>query len=192
MQRLPRIGGGFVRSARTSPPQVPSDQRRERPPPRCLQAELSGRLEAERPRNAVDVRHRLDKDGKRYGKVIAYEVSELRAEEILAGACNAMENYELAPGDAASAVQERWVLSAGAEEGARSELQRKNDRRVLTNSCSDLLERREEALTEALMGGRLTSATLPDFLCAQLQGCPEEAEHAKEGAVAGAAGSDEL
>jgi hypothetical protein len=29
-------------------------------------------LEAEQPRNHLDMRHRLDKDGKRYGKVLDY------------------------------------------------------------------------------------------------------------------------
>lgn len=38
----------------------------------CLQSELLQRLEKERPRNHLDMRHRLDKDGKRYGKVIDY------------------------------------------------------------------------------------------------------------------------
>lgn len=37
-----------------------------------LQSELLHRLEKERPRNHLDMRHRLDKDGKRYGKVIDY------------------------------------------------------------------------------------------------------------------------
>lgn len=41
---------------------------------RCLntpfpQAELQRRLDAEKPRNHLDLRHRLDKHGKRYGKV---------------------------------------------------------------------------------------------------------------------------
>lgn len=41
----------------------------------CLapQAELQRRLDAEKPRNHVDLRHRLDKHGKRYGKVIEYK-----------------------------------------------------------------------------------------------------------------------
>ncbi len=38
-----------------------------------VQAELQRRLDKERPRNHLDMRHRLDKDGRRYGKVIDYK-----------------------------------------------------------------------------------------------------------------------
>jgi hypothetical protein len=34
---------------------------------------LVGRLEAEVPRNHLDMRHRVGPDGKRWGKVIAYQ-----------------------------------------------------------------------------------------------------------------------
>jgi hypothetical protein len=39
------------------------------------------------PRNHLDLRHRLDERGKRYGKVIEYRLSELRAVELLDGLC---------------------------------------------------------------------------------------------------------
>jgi hypothetical protein len=39
----------------------------------AVAAELQRKLDAERPRNHLDMRHRLDKHGKRYGKVIAYK-----------------------------------------------------------------------------------------------------------------------
>ena len=38
----------------------------------CLQAELKSRLAKEKPRNHLDMRHRLDSEGKRYGKTIDY------------------------------------------------------------------------------------------------------------------------
>jgi hypothetical protein len=38
----------------------------------AVAAELQRKLEAERPRNHLDMRHRLDKHGKRYGKVIPW------------------------------------------------------------------------------------------------------------------------
>ena len=53
------------------------------------QAELQRRLDAEKPRNHLDLRHRLDERGKRYGKVIAYKLSELRAVELLDELCEA-------------------------------------------------------------------------------------------------------
>ena len=38
-----------------------------------LQSELGSRLSKEKPRNHLDMRHRLDSEGKRYGKTIDYK-----------------------------------------------------------------------------------------------------------------------
>lgn len=38
-----------------------------------LQAELQRRLESEHKRAHLDMRHRLDKDGNRYGKILDYK-----------------------------------------------------------------------------------------------------------------------
>ena len=40
------------------------------PPP---QKELAAKLDKEVPKNHLDMRHRLDNEGKRYGKVINYK-----------------------------------------------------------------------------------------------------------------------
>lgn len=49
-----------------------------------LQVELQRRLDAEFPRTHLDMRHRLDKDGNRYGKVINYKwVPEIFADSWL-------------------------------------------------------------------------------------------------------------
>ncbi|EFJ48034.1 hypothetical protein VOLCADRAFT_91191 [Volvox carteri f. nagariensis] len=58
-------------------------------------AELQRRIDKEPVRNHLDLRHRLDKDGQRYGKVIAYRSSELRAVELLDGLCSSMRDYSL-------------------------------------------------------------------------------------------------
>ena len=86
-----------------------------------MQAELSERLANERPRNHLDVRHRLDKDGKRFGKVIDFAISELRAVEIIEDICEEMGKYQLegmidARGDDdddddAEIQGQQWVLS---------------------------------------------------------------------------------
>eukprot|EP00775_Hariotina_reticulata_P006901 gene6901-7117_t len=44
-------------------------------------AELQQRLDAEVPRNLLDMRHRLDKDGNRYGKIINYNPSHHEEEQ---------------------------------------------------------------------------------------------------------------
>ena len=38
-----------------------------------LQIELGSRLTKEKPRNHLDMRHRLDSEGKRYGRMIDYK-----------------------------------------------------------------------------------------------------------------------
>lgn len=43
----------------------------------CLQNELIERLESEGPKNHIDLRNRLDKSGKRHGKVIEYKFDAL-------------------------------------------------------------------------------------------------------------------
>ena len=39
----------------------------------CLQRELQTRIDNEKERQPVDLRHRLDQTGKRYGKVIEWK-----------------------------------------------------------------------------------------------------------------------
>lgn len=58
------------------------------------------------------MRHRLDKDGKRYGKVLDYKLSELRVIHLLDGLCNAAKQYELVEeSSAAGGGGQRWVKS---------------------------------------------------------------------------------
>lgn len=75
------------------------------------QYELNGRLEAEKPRNAIDMRHRLDKDGTRYGKLIDWQGSELRVIELLDSLCDRMKKYELAAEHPEAHDTQRWALS---------------------------------------------------------------------------------
>lgn len=78
----------------------------------AVASELQRRLDAETPRNHLDLRHRLDKHGKRYGKVIAYKLSELRAVELLDDLCaRAGEAHALITIDAS-------VLKANSSGGA--------------------------------------------------------------------------
>ncbi|KAF8055936.1 hypothetical protein HT031_006575 [Scenedesmus sp. PABB004] len=62
---------------------------------RRAQGELQRRLDAELPRTKLDMRHRLDKDGKRYGKIIEYRLSEMRANDLLDGLCDDMDDFLL-------------------------------------------------------------------------------------------------
>ncbi|KAJ6921070.1 protein seele-like [Populus alba x Populus x berolinensis] len=57
--------------------------------------EIENGLSNEKPRNHLDLRHRLDSKGQRKGKVIDYRVSELRVVELLDGLCDKMQDYTL-------------------------------------------------------------------------------------------------
>lgn len=76
----------------------------------------------EKPRNHLDVRHRLDKHGNRYGKVIEFAVSELRAIELLENLCQDLKQYQLVRPDAAVGGEEMeyWVKKGTAFKDNRS------------------------------------------------------------------------
>lgn len=93
--------------------------------------ELQRRLDAEFPRTHLDMRHRLDKDGNRYGKVINYKVSEQRAVDLLDELCAEMSHYTLisdtgeasTEGSNSSSTDAAAAAGAGASDGLRSEPQ---------------------------------------------------------------------
>ena len=55
---------------------------------RAVAGELEFELSKEKPRNHLDMRHRLDSKGQRQGKLIDYRVSELRVVELLDDLCD--------------------------------------------------------------------------------------------------------
>ncbi|GBF93803.1 hypothetical protein Rsub_06135 [Raphidocelis subcapitata] len=160
----------------------------EAPCSACLAvaSELQRRLDAEKPRNHLDLRHRLDKEGKRYGKVIEYKLSELRAVELLDELCDdAAADYALVTlaGDAAGAGEGEGEEAAG--EGARAWVRVKGkgsviqklgvsdeetaQRRELETFCGALLDRHEEGLVAALRGDEFgTEAGVAPVLCERI------------------------
>jgi hypothetical protein len=147
------------------------------------QGVLAARLTAERPRNALDVRHRLDAAGNRYGKIIDFAVSELRALELLEGLCDAgLDTFSLA-------ADGRWAAgAAGAAAGDAAAVHReKEDRKRLRHACADLVERWEDALSAALREGRLDAANASDYVCERVGGYCAEGEGAAAAAAEAAA-----
>ncbi|KAL8513808.1 hypothetical protein ACS0TY_013063 [Phlomoides rotata] len=72
----------------------------------AIAEELERGLSNEKPRNHLDMRHRLDSKGQRQGKLIDYRVSELRVVELLDGLCDKMQDYTLEKVDSSRQV---WV-----------------------------------------------------------------------------------
>ncbi|KAL4434379.1 hypothetical protein ABPG75_000820 [Micractinium tetrahymenae] len=159
---------------------------------------LIERLENEVPRNHLDLRHRLDKDGKRYGKMIEYRMSELRVIHLLEDLCDGMSKYELVEGKNES--EPRWARSdsLGANRNLNVHLV-KEQRKELQNFCHDLLERQvghEDSISHALRNGEVDTESASDFLCfTTAKHCDQpldaEEEHAAADGTAAAADDGE-
>jgi hypothetical protein len=135
--------------------------------------ELSTRLANETPRNHLDARHRLDANGKRWGKLIDFRISELRVIELIDGLCDEMDKYQLTSSD----DEQKWILSSdaalsnGASVVVKEEL--KEQRRVLKNQCSDIIGSWEDDIAEAITSGKAESESIRNLLCVGLgKYCP--------------------
>lgn len=93
--------------------------------------------------------------------------------------CYAMDKYQLEAieGDAGS---ERWILSSQATSngGENAEINThmvKEQRRILRNSCSDIIGQWEDDLAHSIRDGEATAETIKEVLCTKLGGyCPAE------------------
>lgn len=125
---------------------------------------LTQKLEEEVPRNHLDMRHRLDKEGKRWGKVIDYKMSELRVIHLLEDLCDGMSDYELVEANGTQTA--RWARSADLSANRSYNMHmRKEQRKELANYCHDVLERHEDELSHALRNGEVDTDCASDFLC---------------------------
>ena len=121
----------------------------------AVATQLQSALEAERPRNHLDMRGRLDSKGVRYGKLIDYKVSELRFVELLENLCDDV-------GDKFGFRDGSWT--AGAK-SAGSRAERKALRKELEGYCHRLVEAQEEHLQEALYAGTLENENVEELMC---------------------------
>ncbi|KAL3138203.1 hypothetical protein ABBQ38_005425 [Trebouxia sp. C0009 RCD-2024] len=136
----------------------------------AVSSELSSRLLREKPRNHLDMRHRLDSEGKRYGKTIDYKFSELRILEILDGICDTVSEYELAgvhtDHTAGSQSTWQWLPPKSKRLSNSTRLgkpQLKQQQRRLQNDCARLIDKAEDDLTTALQKGSSSSGSLDDI-----------------------------
>jgi hypothetical protein len=121
-----------------------------------LQNVLRNRLQKEGVRNTIDSRSRLDKDGKRYGKMVKFEVSELRAIELLDDLCQEMKHYHLTEDETS------WVWQKNKQETAAS----KHHQRYLMNVCSDIIGQWEDDLSRAIRSGKANAESdIVSLLC---------------------------
>lgn len=129
--------------------------------------------------NDLDLRHRLDAEGKRYGKVIDYASSELRAATLLEDLCEDkwIKNYRY------DSRTQLWIENSEKEDslnGKRGEEKAdgndgyalEQQRKALRSYCGEMIGEWEDELMAALMKKTAlrTGQDAENFLCVRLGG----------------------
>ena len=144
----------------------------------AVAGQLQTALEAEKPRNHVDLRGRLDSKGVRYGKLIPYDVSEQRFTELMEGVCEGLGRYTLrtvkpTEGPSAGTDVTRWEDIGRVSKNPRA----KTLRDELNDYCHRIVEKQEEHLQKALYAKELNSTNVAEKMCIQFSG---ECEHRED------------
>ncbi|KAK1273112.1 hypothetical protein QJS04_geneDACA009789 [Acorus gramineus] len=120
---------------------------------------------AEKPRNHLDLRHRLDSKGQREGKVIDYRVSELRVVELFDGLCEKMQDYTLMKLDAS---REEWIKVKDWDSLETDKREARAYSKDISSFCGRLLEETEDELAELIRAGSVKRGEVSKVLCQDL------------------------
>ncbi|KAL3830526.1 hypothetical protein ACJIZ3_019328 [Penstemon smallii] len=107
----------------------------------AIAEELERGLSKEKPRNHLDMRHRLDSKGQRQGKLIDYRVSELRVVDLLDGLCEKMQDYTLEKVDSSRQV---WIKVNNWDDLKTSKQEARAYSKDISTFCGRLLEETED------------------------------------------------
>ncbi|XP_057469207.1 uncharacterized protein LOC130758351 isoform X4 [Actinidia eriantha] len=129
------------------------------------QGELELGLSHEKPRNHLDMRHRLDSKGQRKGKVIDYRVSELRVVELLDGLCEKMQDYTLKKIDS---TKQEWVKVNDWDNLTTDKQEARAYSKDISTYCGRLLEETEDELAESIKKGSVKVGEVSKVLCQDL------------------------
>eukprot|EP01018_Ginkgo_biloba_P007912 Gb_26038 [translate_table: standard] len=134
---------------------------------RAVAVELETGLANEKPRNHLDMRHRLDSRGQREGKLIDYKVSELRVVELLDGLCDRMKDYTLNKTDSGKA---KWIKVEDWNSAVLNIDKQEADAyaKDMSTFCGRLLEQTEEELAEKIKSGTVSVGDAEEVLCRDL------------------------
>ncbi|XP_057489989.1 uncharacterized protein LOC130775991 [Actinidia eriantha] len=127
--------------------------------------ELELGLSNEKPRNHLDMRHRLDSKGQRKGKVIDYRVSELRVVELLDGLCEKMQDYTLKKIDS---TKQEWVKVDDWDKLTTDKQEARAYSKDISTYCGRLLEETEDELAESIKKGSVKVGEVSKVLCQDL------------------------
>ncbi|KAK9164733.1 hypothetical protein Syun_005635 [Stephania yunnanensis] len=129
--------------------------------------ELELGLLNEKPRNHLDMRHRLDAKGQRRGKVIDYRVSELRVVELLDGLCDKMQDYTLHKLDS---TKHEWIKVSDWDNLKTDKQEAKAYSKDISSYCGRLLEETEDEFAELIKKGSVRIGEVSKVLCQELSG----------------------
>lgn len=153
---------------------------------RAIAETLQTRIDQEPTRNHLDMRHRLDSQGQRYGRLIDYKVSELRVVELLENLCTEMNQFSLitvstpgpapppspegsagsAPASTQTSTTWHWERITKAAPDTRPAQQEEEARqKQLTTYCGRVLEEYDEEITHAIQKGELENGAVSSWLC---------------------------
>ncbi|KAG1679827.1 hypothetical protein FOA52_012740 [Chlamydomonas sp. UWO 241] len=129
------------------------------------------------------MRHRLDKHGKRYGRVIDYKSSELRVVELLQGLCEDLgaSLYTVNISASGRTTNVWWRYKEPADvtsNGTRLTGDKENARaKELRLFCGSIIEEYDEQIEGAIMGGKFDApGSVSPALCQEmLKVCPDKA-----------------
>ncbi|XP_010266228.1 PREDICTED: protein canopy-1 [Nelumbo nucifera] len=127
--------------------------------------ELEIGLSNEKPRNHLDMRHRLDSKGQRRGKVIDYRVSELRVVELLDGLCEKMQDYTLKKLDS---TRMEWVKVDDWDNLTIDKQEARAYSKDISSYCGRLLEETEDEFAELIRKGSVKVGDVSKVLCQDL------------------------
>ncbi|GJV80994.1 protein canopy-1 [Tanacetum coccineum] len=99
----------------------------------------------EKPRNHLDMRHRLDSKGQREGKVIDYRVSDLRVVDLLDGLCDKMQDYTLQKIDS---NKKTWIKVDDWDDITSNKQEARAHSKEISSYCGRLLEETEDERTK--------------------------------------------
>ncbi|WOH03694.1 hypothetical protein DCAR_0623093 [Daucus carota subsp. sativus] len=119
----------------------------------------------ERPRNHLDMRHRLDSKGQRKGKVIDYRVSELRVVELLDGLCDKMQDYTL---EKVNSTTQVWIKVANWDVLTTNKQEARAYSKDISSYCGRLLEETEDEFAELIKKGSVQVGDVRKVLCQDL------------------------
>ncbi|KAH7669329.1 hypothetical protein IHE45_11G070600 [Dioscorea alata] len=131
----------------------------------AVAGEIELGLLREKPRNHLDMRHRLDSKGQREGKVIDYKVSELRVVELLDGLCEKMLDYTLEKVDSG---KKEWIKVKDWDSLKADKPKARAYSKDLSSYCGRLLEETEDELTEQIKQGSVQPEDVSKILCQDL------------------------